>query len=202
MNTQNTEYVESLRTHLALGLHQANPGLTKQACEQVVEDILSAHPDLPFIKQASLSSMLASPIAQHTVGGVLKESLAQTAGKAGIGLMVGAGLLALNKIKGSADNEIMLSRARSALQRILASNDSSSQIIKSAPRDRIEKLMATIFNFAPSVASDEVMLKTLLATYANSDGTLDPSTIRSIQDIEEKHQKMGGFKPGDIAFKG
>ena len=62
-------------------------------------------------------------------------------------------------------------------------------------------LANTIFEYAPSVAGDVNILKSLLATYVNSDG-IDPSTIRSLQELEMNKKNLQSWKPSDLGFKG
>lgn len=191
----NTEYVDALRSGLLLGISQEYPHLTKSACEEVVQGIMDSQPT-GLLKQAGLAEFMANP---HVVHG-LREG-AGAAAKAGIALMVGGGLYGLNRIARSADNEIARSKFQSALRQVLASNDSAGQIIKSAPMERVNSLANTIFSYAPNVATDVNLLKTLLATYVNSEG-IDPSTIRSLQELEMNRQKIGTWKPADLGFKG
>ena len=149
-----------------------------------------------LLKQAGLKELLANRNVQHAV----HEGMG-AAGKAGIALMVGGGLYGLNRIARSADTEIAHSKFQSALRQVLASNDSAGQIIKSAPMERVNSLANTIFSYAPNVATDVNLLKTLLATYVNSEG-IDPSTIRSLQELEMNRQKINTWKPADLGFKG
>lgn len=191
----NTEYVESLRSGLLLGLNQEYPHLTKSACEAVVQCIMDSQPT-GLLKQAGLTEFMANPNVQHAV----RDGMGAAA-KAGVALMVGGGLYGLNRIARSADTEIAHSKFQSALRQVLASNDSAGQIIKSAPMERVNSLANTIFSYAPNVATDVNLLKTLLATYVNSEG-IDPSTIRSLQELEMNRQKINTWKPADLGFKG
>ena len=191
----NTEYVDALRSGLLLGISQEYPHLTKSACEEVVQGIMDSQPT-GLLKQAGLKEFMANKSVQHAA----QEGLGAAA-KAGVALMVGGGLYGLNRIARSADNEIAHAKFQSALRQVLASNDSAGQIIKSAPMERVNSLANTIFSYAPNVATDVNLLKTLLATYVNSEG-IDPSTIRSLQELEMNRQKIGTWKPADLGFKG
>ena len=195
-----TEYIDSLRDTLLSGIAVEYPHLTKSACESIVEDIISAHPQ-GLMKQASFFDVVRRVARDHEVQARVGQEVMSTAGKAAIAMMAGAGLYGINRVVRSAEGEVTRSRFEAALRTCLSSNDSAGQIIKSAPPEKVRSLATTIFNYAPNVASDVNLLKTLLATFVNSDG-MDSTTIRSLQELEMNRQKINTWKPADIGFKG
>lgn len=195
-----TEYIDSLRDTLLSGIAVEYPHLTKSACESIVEDIISAHPQ-GLMKQASFFDVVRRVAGDHAVQARAGQEIMSTAGKAAIAMMAGAGLYGINRVVRSAEGEVTRSRFEAALRTCLSSNDSAGQIIKSTPPEKVRSLANTIFNYAPNVASDVNLLKTLLATFVNSDG-MDSTTIRSLQELEMNRQKINTWKPADIGFKG
>lgn len=195
-----TEYIDSLRDTLLSGIAVEYPHLTKSACESIVEDIISAHPQ-GLMKQASFFDVVRRVAGDHAVQARAGQEIMGTAGKAAIAMMAGAGLYGINRVVRSAEGEVTRSRFEAALRTCLSSNDSAGQIIKSTPPEKVRSLANTIFNYAPNVASDVNLLKTLLATFVNSDG-MDSTTIRSLQELEMNRQKINTWKPADIGFKG
>ena len=195
-----TEYIDSLRDTLLSGIAVEYPHLTKSACESIVEDIISAHPQ-GLMKQAGFFDVVRRVAGDHEVQARVGQEIMGTAGKAALAMMAGAGLYGINRVVRSAEGEVTRSRFEAALRTCLSSNDSAGQIIKSAPPEKVRSLATTIFNYAPNVASDVNLLKTLLATFVNSDG-MDSTTIRSLQELEMNRQKINTWKPADIGFKG
>ena len=194
-----TEYIDSLRSTLLEGLHKEYPNMTKSACEKIVQNIVESHPK-ELVKQAGLISGVTRLVNNPAVRAGFAQQLGGATAKAAVAMMAGAGLYGLNRIARAADNDIAKHRFENALRTILSSNDSAGQIIKSVPLQRVQSLANTIFSYAPNVAGDVNLLKTLLATYVNSEG-IDPSTIRSLQELEMNRQKIGTWKPSDIGFK-
>jgi hypothetical protein len=186
----NTEYIDSLKATLTSGLKIQYPHLTKEACEKVVGGMVAAHPT-GLIKEAASLPM------NQMFGGAMRDA----AGKATVAAIAGAGLYGLNRLVRSADQDIAKTRFESALRQVLSSNDQAGQIIKSVDRAKVMSLANTIFEYAPSVAGDVNILKSLLATYVNSDG-IDPSTIRSLQELEMNKKNLQSWKPSDLGFKG
>lgn len=186
----NTEYVDSLKATLKSGLTIQYPHMTKEACEKIVEEMVAAHPN-GLIKQAANVPM------NQMFGAAMRDA----AGKATVAAIAGAGLYGLNRLVRSADQDIAKTRFESALRQVLSSNDQAGQIIKSVDRAKVMSLANTIFEYAPSVAGDVNILKSLLATYVNSDG-IDPSTIRSLQELEMNKKNLQSWKPSDLGFKG
>lgn len=194
-----TEYIDSLRSTLLEGLHKEYQNMTKSACEKIVQNIVESHPK-ELVKQAGLISGVTRLVNNPAVRAEFAQQLGGATAKAAVAMMAGAGLYGLNRIARAADNDIAKHRFENALRTILSSNDSAGQIIKSVPLQRVQSLANTIFSYAPNVAGDVNLLKTLLATYVNSEG-IDPSTIRSLQELEMNRQKIGTWKPSDIGFK-
>lgn len=188
-----TEYQDSIRFHLLAELPEVAPGLTKSAYVQIVDEMMAHLPqhEEEFEKFAAAGGF----------GNALAEGAGSAIGKATIAALAGAGLYGIHNAMRSSDINALRPRFEQALSQIMSGNDSASQMIRSYDKNKVKSFAETIFSYGPHVAADINVLKTLLANALSGDG-LDPSTLRSIQELERNRKELSSWKPADLGFKG
>lgn len=189
-----TEYIDSLRFHLTTGLPEVVPGLTKLAYEQIVDEMMDTLPK----NEGEFEKFAAGP---GGFGNALVEGAGTALGKASIAALAGAGFLGIRHAMQSSEVNSLRPKFEQALHTIMTGSDSASQMIKSYDKNKIKSFAETIFSYGPHVAADTNVLKTLLANALSGDG-LDPSTLRSIQELERNRKDLNSWKPADLGFKG
>lgn len=194
MSTEHKDYTDSLRFHLMAGLPEAVPGLTKQAYEEIVETMMKSIPknEKDFEKFAAAGGGFGQAIA---------EGAGTALGKATIAALAGAGFMGIRSVMNSSEVNALRPQFERALSQIMTGSDSASQMIRAYDKNKIKSFAETIFAYGPHVAADVNVLKTLLANALSGDG-LDPSTLRSIQELERNRKDLNSWKPADIGFKG
>lgn len=191
--TASTEYQDSIRFHLLAELPSVAPGLTKSAYVQIVDEMMAHLPkhDEEFEKFAAAGGF----------GNALAEGAGTAIGKVTIAALAGAGLYGIHNAMQSSDINALRPRFEQALSQIMSGRDSASQMIRSYDKNKVKSFAETIFSYGPHVAADINVLKTLLANALSGDG-LDPSTLRSIQELERNRKELSSWKPADLGFKG
>lgn len=123
------------------------------------------------------------------------------AAKAGVGILGGLAAAAIIKSiyagSGAIANGVLKSKFETALQNVINSN----RIIKNADPTKVKSYAATLFSFAPHVASDVNLLNSLLANAVLGEG-VDPMTIKTLTELEGKYRDnndtnnpLPSFKP-------
>lgn len=189
---QYQQYAQSLKNTLTEGF-QVEFGLTKEAAYALANDM--------YLAEQVMGNTHLEKVAFNFPSEPFARAVSETSGKAAVAALAGLGLYGLNRLVNSSDTSIARSKFNAALKVVMSSSDPAGQLIHSADPARVQSLANTIFSYAPNVAGDVNLLKSLLATYVNSDG-IDPSTIRSLQELEMNKKSLSQWKPGDIAFKG
>ena len=113
----------------------------------------------------------------------------------------GATMFGLNKAVNAAQKSALHPAFMQALETAIRSPDKAGEILRGADRQKVVSYGETIFNYAPNVATDPNLLKGILAN-AIDYGSLDPATIRSLMELEEKRKNLHSWKPTDILAKG
>lgn len=117
----------------------------------------------------------ASPFAKALGEGTARAGLALGA----LALLAG-GRVAYKGIQGS----FLSGKFQQALEKVKASNI----LIQSADPAKVESYAATIFKFAPHIAADPNLLSAVLANAIHGEG-IDPMTIKTLQEMEERYNK-------------
>lgn len=108
--------------------------------------------------------------------------------KGGVGL--GAGLIGAGVLKGitstssAITNNALKSKYESSLQFVRNNN----KIVRNGNPTKVQSYADTLFSFAPHVASDPNILSSLLANAVLGEG-IDPMTIKSIADLENRYKE-------------
>lgn len=122
-----------------------------------------------------------------TVPSAFSEALGAGTAKAGLALgalaLLGAGALAVRSTK----NAYLSSKFATALAQVSRTNP----IVAAADPNRVTSYAATIFKFAPHIASDPNLLGSVLANAIHGEG-IDPMTIKTLIEMEAKYSDMQG----------
>lgn len=164
-------YTEDFKAGVQESVQEAFPGFTKAAQEMVVSEIMSAL-DEGIQKEASL-----------------KEEAAKGAVKGLVGVGVGAlaGTTIHNFLKAKKNSELINQYAQ--FQGTLGNVAKRNELLANENKERIQELGNSIFNFAPTVANDPLVLETVMSNAIHGGG-LDPQTVRSLQELEERYHKL------------
>jgi hypothetical protein len=121
---------------------------------------------------------------KYTFGSGLSSGLAKGIGSALGGLLVGGvalgGAHLYNKSEKTADRSKFLASLEKAIN--------STQILRDTPRSKVVNFANTIFNFAPSIASDPNLLSSVLSNVVIGD-SIDPQTIKMLTELESKYKE-------------
>ena len=111
-------------------------------------------------------------------------------GKAALGLGVGAiaglGAMAVKKIGSAFGAEANRASFDRAFRQVM----SESEILQNDPM-KAKRMADSIFEFAPTVASDANVLENILSNSIHGN-SLDLQTVRAVTELEEKLHKMRG----------
>lgn len=213
--------IEQLR--LAVGnvlreeLPSVVPGLTKLAYEQIIDETLQtitedvdlekvASPteaDITswFAKNMRARSPLISSQAAKNMATAFQKNVGHVAGGMGVLAAAGATLVGLNKAVNAVKTATLHPAFLQALETAIKSPDKAGEILRGADRQKVMSYGETIFKYAPNVATDPNLLKGILANVIDY-GSIDPATIRSLMELEEKRKNLQMWKPSDILAKG
>lgn len=123
-------------------------------------------------------------------GHEVAQSFLRETGKATGGLAVGLGLTALASTGKYVVDHFRYNRFLKSLHQAI----SSSHILQSADRAKVEKYADTIYSFAPMVATDPNLLQSVLTNAVHGDG-VDIMTIKSLTDLEGRWKDNASFSP-------
>ena len=152
--------------------------------------------DAELEKIAALSDILgnAGTIALNGKD-LLNKAMYETAGKAVAGtlagVLTGAAMYGAAKAKSGMDTRSLHSEFQMALNKVVQ----GSRVVQQANREKVHSYAETIFKFAPHIATDPNILGQILSNAVVFDG-LDPSTIKTLQEMEARHQDNTSIAPG------
>lgn len=120
----------------------------------------------------------------------LVQGFSSNLGK-GIGsMLVATGVSALGNVAKLSQNSFLKTSFLAALEKAIV----QSSFLKEADPVKVRDYAETIFKFGPHVATDHNLLSSLLANAIHGQG-IDPMTINTIVQLEERHTGNSGFKP-------
>lgn len=155
------------------------------------------------ISTALKKDQLAAQVAENAPKNIFTSNLIRGAGAglggAAIAAMAGGALLSLRGAISKATTNAMRPAFEQSLKIAMSGSDPASEILREK-KDKVRAFAETIFNFAPHVASDPNLLKGVLAHVVQGE-SIDPQTIRSLMELEEKRKNIKTFKPSEISFK-
>lgn len=169
------EYKNDFRHGVSESVQEAFPALTKAAHEMVVDEIMGSV-EKGLDKKANWKEDLGS-------------GMVQGAGKAITTLAAGAlaGTTIHNFLKAKRNEELINQYAQ--FQGTLGNVAKRNELLANENKERIQELGNSIFNFAPTVANDPLVLETVMSNAVHGGG-LDPQTVRSLQELEERYHKL------------
>ncbi len=135
-----------------------------------------------FLKEAMFGNILNK--TGQTFGQAVLEGGAKGLGMGVAGLAIGLGIHGLSSSVNAANTASLRGKFQEVLSRVVK----ESPILQNADKDKINSFANTIFSFAPKVATDPNLLSTVLVNSIHSE-SLDPTTIRSLVDLESKIQE-------------
>ena len=181
-----TDIKESFVHGLKERISEELPGLTKAAQEMIVSDIVSSIENSEELAAAArLSGMSKEAGIFSAAGKVLGEGVASGLTRAGVGLMAGA---TVHNFLKSRRNEQLINQYAD-FQNTLSHVAARNALLSSENEDRIQELGNSIFKFAPTVANDPLVLETVMSNAIHGGG-LDPQTVRSLQELEERYHNL------------
>lgn len=106
---------------------------------------------------------------------------------------VGLGIHGLSSTMSAVSNSNLKQKFETVLSQII----NEAPLLKNADPVRVRSYGETVFKFAPHVAADPNLLKTILSGAIHGDG-IDPMTIRTLADLETRYldsRKASLFTP-------
>lgn len=193
---------DSFKQGIKDSISKEMPGLTKAAQDLMAESILKGIESSEEIsaalsiagegmdKQAGVWDSIGRSF--KTVGknsdGLARDIARGAADKAtniAIAGLAGLGLHNYLKSRRNAETIGQFADYQNALATVAGRNER----LANENSERLNELGNSIFKFAPTVASDPNVLETVLDNAVQYDG-LDPQTVRSLQELEERYRKM------------
>lgn len=189
-----------ISNELKAKLPEAIPGLTKLAYEQIIEGALNNLPknlDKFLEKEADAKGSLTK---EANIGNFIGEGFGKAIGGAAAAALAGGAIVGLRSIVNQAKNNALRPSFEQSLRTAMSGVDPASEILRNN-KQKVRSFAETIFNFAPHAACDPNILKGILAHVIQGD-SIDPQTIRSLMEIEEKQKNLQAFKIQDVTLKG
>lgn len=184
-----------ISNELKAKLPEAVPGLTKLAYEEIISSALDKLPkNLEKFEKAEGLTKKAD------AAGVLGNAFVQGIGGAAAAALMGGALIGLRNAVNSAKNNSLRPAFEQSLKTAMAGVDPASEILRNN-KQKVRSFAETIFNFAPHAACDPNILKGILAHVVQGD-SIDPATVRSLMELEEKKKNLQAFKVQDVVLKG
>lgn len=204
----NKDFVDGLMHQLK----QSSPDLSQDELEkqagQAVGNLLSNVFDLDAVlnpsdaemtKQADIYSGGYSAgngflkgLAGAEIGKKFAESASGAMGGIAAGAVGGAALYALGKGMMS-----LTDKSGARFEQALKAAVERNPVLRSADPKKVRDFAESIMRFAPSIAQDPNLLATVLANAVQGE-SLDPTTIKQLVEIQERHNKnsdsLGGIK--------
>ncbi len=184
----NDELKESFKQGISQRIGEELPGLTKAAHEMVVNDIISTIENDETLNAASnLAGMNKEAGLKDSIGfmGAFKEGAGKALATIGIGASGGLGIHNLLKAKQNSQRINQYADFQNTLAHVAQRNE----FLANENSDRLNELGNSIFKFAPTVANDPLVLETVMSNAIHGGG-LDPQTVRSLQELEERYHKI------------
>lgn len=125
------------------------------------------------------------------------KALGGGAAKAGIALgaiaLLAGGRAALSGIQ----HTMLRDKFQAALKKVMTSN----VIVQSADPGKVMSYAATVFQYAPHIAVDPNLLSAILANAVHGEG-IDPMTIKTLQEMEERYNRGNTPLSSPVRFPG
>lgn len=133
------------------------------------------------------ASFMDHDLSNRTVGTEVIGGIAGGAAKSVGGAVGGAAVKGIVHLLSGASKLGNYSRFLQSLEKAISMN----KVLKGAPKAKVMDYAETIYNFAPSVATDPNMLSSILANAIHGDG-IDPMTIRTLTELDSRYRE-GSF---------
>lgn len=128
-----------------------------------------------FLKEAFSAGSILSQVG----AGAAKAIGAGTAG-----LALGLGIHGVSSAIQGASMSDLKSKFEAALHQVIQGN----QLLQNADQAKVRSYANTVFQFAPHVAIDPNLLRSILNNAVHGEG-IDPMTIRTLADLESRVQE-------------
>lgn len=170
---------------------QEKMGFTDEQADAFVEG---------FIKEAGVFDYVTRSGEKDSNGHLGQDIVKGIGDSFGKSIGGGIGNLAVNSLVGGVANLVGSARS-SMLHRTFTESlktvIENNRIVRNADRNKVMSYAATIYKFAPHVASDVNLLSQLLSNSIHGEG-VDPTTIETITRLEERLNKDTSFKPKNL----
>lgn len=162
-------------------------GMEKFAGDEKLADAVVAGFVEEFVKEAAQAQSHMGPDAFKGI----VDGFASSVGKGLGGLAVTTAITALANMGNIVGNDRLHTKFLEALKRAITMNP-----LLADPRNEVKakQYAATIFKFAPHVATDPNVLSSVLANAVHGEG-IDPQTIKSLTDLEGRLRENKSFTP-------
>lgn len=165
----------------------------KQLKEKALEKLGSEEKAQAFIDGFVDTIMKSADEDDHFRGTLLDQFKGQLVGGAAKsvgGAVGGAAVKGMVHLLSGASKLGNYSRFLHALEKAISMN----KVLKGAPRTKVMDYAETIYNFAPSVATDPNMLSSILANAVHGEG-IDPMTIRTLTELDGRYRENSMANP-------
>lgn len=144
----------------------------------------------------SVTEQVTGMSGAEKAGLAMAEGFGQNIPRALVPLGVGMGLLAAFKAAGAISNQIDKNRFDKAFAQVLT----NTPTLKEHDPVRVQNIAQSIFRLAPHVAVDPMLLGPLVVSQVNNAAGIDPNTLRSIVELEDKIRGRSSFglKPKEL----
>ncbi|MNK09992.1 hypothetical protein D3C87_280020 [compost metagenome] len=162
-------------------------GLEKFAGDESLADTVVEGFVTEFIKEAAKIQEHGGPEAFK----VMVNGLAESIGKGMGGLAVTTAITGLANMANIVGSDRLHTKFLEALHRAISMN----ALLRDPQNEmKAKQYAATIFKFAPHVATDPNVLSSVLANAVHGEG-IDPQTIKSLTDLEGRLRENRSFAP-------
>ena len=199
-------------------LQEQMPELTKAACDMLTEDlseqidndyeqiekIAEACQSFGFVqnqlqeveeeghdKEANVVTRAGRAAKDFVTDKPTREAAQKAIGALAVGGTAGLAGHNFLKAKQNADKINQYADFRKTLQDVSTKNE----LLNRESKEKINQLGDSVFKFAPQVANDPLVLEQVMSNAVLGNG-LDPATVRALQELEEKHQRIN--QPGRV----
>lgn len=149
----------------------------KEFASGFAEQLLEKMAELPYDKAESPYQSLV-------------QGFSNNMGK-GVGSMVVAtGISALGNMAKIGQNAFLRTKFLAALEKAIK----GSSYLRESDPIKVRDYAETLFHFAPHISTDANLLTSLLANAIQGSG-IDPMTIHTVVQLEEKHTNNNSFSP-------
>jgi hypothetical protein len=139
-----------------------------------------------LVKEAAGGGQQRQPDYAHSLANSVTENVGRHLGGLAVNLPVSAAIASFRFVTDEMRHTRFL--------RSLAEAISRSDILKQAPKAKVERYADTIYKFAPQVAEDPNLLQSVLTNAVHGDG-IDLMTIKSLTDLQARYRENGTVSP-------